>query len=250
MLLLDHIVFLVKDLDKSIKEFEQAGYTVSRGGKHDNGITENALIHFQNGTFLELLAVQKNWKSRLIRWVSQFIPSFRQNPSLPIPDFKARFVARALFAKEGMVDFCLLAKNGLAGYEDIKNRDLQITIPVEMKRVRPDGQALSWHIFTPYEPTLPFVMTPYQPTFAPSPDNLIHANGAIGFDKINVYVTDFEHTINKYELLLGTAPTQKDELRATFELGRGNIEIVNSHRHLGSGIGFLEASPLVLPKVK
>lgn len=249
MLLLDHIVFLVKDLEKSIKEFQQAGYTVSKGGKHDNGITENALIHFQNGTFLELLAVQKNWKTRLIRWGLQFIPSFRQNPSLPIPDFKARFIARALFSKEGMVDFCLLAKNGLSDYEDIKNRNLQMSIPVEMKRVRPDGQALSWHIFSPYEATLPFVMTPYQPTFTPNPDNLIHTNGAVGFDKISVYVTDFEHIIKKYELLLGTAPAQKDEICATFELGRGKIEIVSSHQHLGRGIGFLEASPLLLPNM-
>ncbi len=232
MLTLDHIVFLVNDLEKSIKDFEQVGYTVSKGGKHDNGMTENALIHFENGTFLELLALQKTQNKQ---------------GNLPenAPDFQKRFVGRAMTSQEGIIDFCLLANNGLADYEAIKLRNLPLTMPLEMKRFRPEGSVLSWHIFTPFEPELPFVMTPYQPATTPNPAYLHHANDTSGIEKVKIYVADFEVIVKKYELLLGTSPSQKNSTTAIFELQKGKIEIINGHQLARTGIGFLEIEPTI-----
>jgi hypothetical protein len=245
MLKFDHIVLLADDLKNTIYYFEQIGYIVSKGGKHDNGITENALIHFPNGTFLELLALQKNWKTSLIKWLLQ-ITSIRITPLLPIQDFKARFVARALLCKKGIIDFCLLANEGLADYEAIKSRNFPLTTPASMKRVRPDGSSLNWHIFAPFDYELPFVMTPYKPTFKPNPEHLHHPNGAQGIEKIIIYVIDFEATTKKYELLLGFLPSYKDEMNAIFEIEGGKIEIINRHQHTGNGIGFLEVEPAII----
>jgi len=247
MLLLDHIVFLVKDLEKSVRNFEQMGYIVSQGGKHGNGTTENTLIHFRNGTFLEILAVRKNWKNRIIRQLLNTV-SLSTNFNIDLKDFDARFVGRALVCREGITDFCLKASEGLADYTAIKNRNLPLSIPLEMKRVRPGGQVLSWHIFSPYIAELPFVMTPYQPAFKPKSENLMHPNGAEGFDKVKVYVNDFENLVEKYGLLLGLMPIKKDAHSAIFGLGNGQIELISGRKNTNSGIGFLEASPLFFPK--
>lgn len=247
MLLLDHVVFLVKDLEKSIQEFEQMGYTVSKGGKHDNGTTENALIHFENGTFLELLAIRKSWKNSFIKWLLK-VASLPANFQSPVKDFQSRFVGRAWICKEGITDFCLKASEGMADYTNIKNRNLEMSAPIEMKRVRPDGQMLSWHIFSPYQAELPFVMTPYQPAFKPNAESLTHPNKATGFGGITVYTNDFGNLIEKYTLLLGTTPIQKDENNAIFELGNGQIELMNTPQRLHGGVGFLEVPSLLLPK--
>jgi hypothetical protein len=244
MLLLDHIVFLVDDLEKATKDFQKAGYIVSKGGKHDNKLTENALIHFENGTFLELLALQKTWKLQLLKWFLRIsLRKFNFDTYRSIPDVKMRFAARALLNQSGVIDFCLLAKNGLADYEEIKNRNLPLTPAVEMKRLRPDGITLKWHIFAPHEGFLPFAMTPYQPPFKPDSANLAHPNGAKGFEKVTVHTTHFESIVEKYERLLGITPTEKTKNQALFQLERGSITILNSYGNTGSGIGFIEVSP-------
>lgn len=246
MLLLDHIVFLVDDLEKATIDFQKAGYIVSKGGKHGNKLTENALIHFENGTFLELLALQKTWKLKLLKWFLRIsLRKFNFNTPAPIPDVKTRFEGRALLNQSGIIDFCLLAKNELADYEEIKNRNLPLTPVTEMKRLRPDGQTLKWNIFATFEGALPFVMTPYQPAFKPDPKNLAHPNGAKGFEKVKVYVTYFEDIVAKYELLLGISPSESTENYALFQLERGKIEVLRSHGNTGSGVGFLEVEPAI-----
>src|SRR5689334_2853398 len=52
----DHAVIAVKDLDNAIQDYHDLGFTVIRGGIHSNRATKNALIVFEDGTYLELLA--------------------------------------------------------------------------------------------------------------------------------------------------------------------------------------------------
>src|SRR5688572_4659608 len=56
MLQLDHAVIAVQNLEAAMEEYRGLGFTVIRGGIHANRATENALIVFANGTYLELLA--------------------------------------------------------------------------------------------------------------------------------------------------------------------------------------------------
>ena len=53
---LDHIVFLVDDLDEAIVGWRREGYAVTPGGVHADGLTHNALICFSDGGYIELLA--------------------------------------------------------------------------------------------------------------------------------------------------------------------------------------------------
>ncbi|KDQ14572.1 hypothetical protein BOTBODRAFT_32705 [Botryobasidium botryosum FD-172 SS1] len=56
--ILDHIVHLSTpgELEKGISHFESLGFIVLRGGHHASGLTSNALVIFQDGIYLELIA--------------------------------------------------------------------------------------------------------------------------------------------------------------------------------------------------
>ena len=56
MLLLDHVVIHVADLDAAIADYASLGFNVQRGGTHADGATHNALIVFADGSYIELIA--------------------------------------------------------------------------------------------------------------------------------------------------------------------------------------------------
>ena len=53
---LDHLVILVRDLGSTVRDYEGLGFTVTPGGEHADGLTRNALIPFEDGSYLELVA--------------------------------------------------------------------------------------------------------------------------------------------------------------------------------------------------
>ena len=55
---LDHVVVVVTSLAEAERDFGAAGFTVLAGGRHDALPTENALVCFADGTYLELLAAR------------------------------------------------------------------------------------------------------------------------------------------------------------------------------------------------
>src|SRR6185437_13814430 len=57
---IDHIMLGIDDLDRGVKQFEEAtGVKPVYGGKHPRG-THNALVSLGDGTYLEILALQPN----------------------------------------------------------------------------------------------------------------------------------------------------------------------------------------------
>src|SRR5439155_377339 len=57
---LDHVVVVVGPLADAVAVFTSAGFTVTPGGRHDALPTENALVCFADGTYLELLATRES----------------------------------------------------------------------------------------------------------------------------------------------------------------------------------------------
>ena len=53
---LDHLVILVYDLERAVRGYEELGFTVTPGGEHADGLTHNALVAFEDGSYLELVA--------------------------------------------------------------------------------------------------------------------------------------------------------------------------------------------------
>ena len=56
---LDHVVVLVDDLEQAARDYGELGFNVSPGGRHDNGVTHNAIIPFEDNSYIELLAFTK-----------------------------------------------------------------------------------------------------------------------------------------------------------------------------------------------
>ncbi len=53
---LDHLVILVRDLARAAPDYERLGFAVTPGGEHADGLTRNALIPFDDGSYIELVS--------------------------------------------------------------------------------------------------------------------------------------------------------------------------------------------------
>lgn len=54
--MIDHVVIVTNDLNKTTSLFEHAGFTVISGGTFPDQVTNNALVPFEDGSYLELFA--------------------------------------------------------------------------------------------------------------------------------------------------------------------------------------------------
>ncbi len=161
----DHAIVAVDNLDAAIQDYSDLGFTVSRGGVHANRATHNALITFENATYIELLAL---------------------TGESPLP---------------GLVDFSVLLRNGegLVGYA-LRSDDLEADairlqadgfsvgeiIPGERRRA--DGTLVQWKLALLDGGFAPFLiqdMTPIERRISNDPAITTHANREkeiVGFD--------------------------------------------------------------------
>ncbi|HZP95489.1 MAG TPA: VOC family protein [Candidatus Limnocylindria bacterium] len=50
---LDHVVLVTLDLAAAVAEWRGRGFSVRMGGTHAGGLSENALVGFSDGSYLE-----------------------------------------------------------------------------------------------------------------------------------------------------------------------------------------------------
>ncbi|THH37585.1 VOC family protein [Neolewinella litorea] len=67
--MLDHLVYVVPDLDSAIDRFTAAGYPPAPGGRHSDRGTYNALLRLGPRSYLELLAVDPETTVAPPRWM-------------------------------------------------------------------------------------------------------------------------------------------------------------------------------------
>lgn len=198
MFALDHVVLLVQDLAQAAFDLGGLGFTVVYGGEHASGETHNALVAFEDGSYLELLA----WRS---------LPGELEGAA-------ARW-SRWRLSGQGLVDFALRPRDldqDLAGARD---RGLEILGPVPGGRERPDGVRVEWRLGLPALRWLPFLCgdtTPRERRI-PSGPACRHLNGATGIAAIHLGAQDLEHTARELARLLGV-PTPR-EAAPRFDLG-------------------------------
>lgn len=176
---LDHIVIAVHDLQQAIDDYRSLGFTVTPGGDHPGRATHNALVVFQDGSYLELIA----WK----------VPE-TAHPWWPK---LSRFGA-------GIVDFALLPSTTHDVVAKALSRGLVYQPPVDGGRVRPDGVELRWQNARPATPDLPFLCGDVTPRTLRVPEGLVreHANGVQGVARLHVAVHDVSTTLERYSALL------------------------------------------------
>jgi catechol 2,3-dioxygenase-like lactoylglutathione lyase family enzyme len=226
---MDHVIILVDDLERASSDFTALGFTVTPGGEHGEGLSHNALIHFADGTFFELLAFKRGWRASVLRWLYRagalgFLARSRRRGGM------FRFIELSDMP-EGLVDFCLLADSLEAATYAIEQANLPTPDPLASSRVRPDGQEVRWDIISILTPSLPFLRSPYAPLIAPDPQATRHDNGAQGIARLQLASSDPATLTRLYTQLLGTAPltgTQEHGEATVFRVGSGMLGIVES----------------------
>ncbi|WP_028217707.1 VOC family protein [Paraburkholderia oxyphila] len=177
---LDHIVIRVQHLEPAIADFSELGFTVQRGGTHADGATHNALIGFEDGSYLELIAFLRD--AREHKWW----------------DAGHR-------VGDGYVDFALLPGSVGKVIETAASRGLHYEGPIPGGRTRPDGTRIEWQLGRPASKDLPFLCGDLTPRFLRVAEGNVrkHANGAQGVASIAVAVNDIDASLRRYRSLLG-----------------------------------------------
>lgn len=175
---IDHIVIVVNDLDAAGAQFSAAGFTVTPGGSHPTG-THNALIGFADGSYIELIAIEKPELAADHPWFQQ------------------------MAGKQGFVTFAVGADP--LDYELERLAALGIS-PVNQRdgaRQRPDGQQLQWKssaLQSDPPVFLPFLIQDVtdRALRVPKGKETGHANGVKGTTGLTVVTDDVNQAMPSY----------------------------------------------------
>ncbi|KAK5122341.1 hypothetical protein LTR85_004252 [Meristemomyces frigidus] len=178
--LLDHVVLLLPYADLvELPKWVLDRFTITSGGKHSDGKTENRLVLFRDGTYLELIAFIRDdpAKRKGHRWDKDF----------------------------GIVDYALTTRIDFE-YATLQERmkasgsGINYAEPVEGGRMRPDKGEVKWKVTMPQgieHGAVPFWchdLTPRERRVPAFDGNTYHPCGAVGVADILVDLgeKDFE----------------------------------------------------------
>ena len=171
--MLDHVVYVARDLAEAVDDHKRRGFTVTPGGEHAGGATHNALVCFADGSYLELVAFRR-------------------------PDPTHRWWRHA--ANGGFADFAVLSDDLAGDLSALKH--LVVREAAEGGRTRPDGVSLRWRAAFLRAP-LPFLIEDLTPRNlrVPGGDAARHANGVTGVATLKVAARDQRSVHESYERL-------------------------------------------------
>ena len=153
---IDHVVLVVGDLARASAEHRERGFTVTPGGEHTGGLTHNALIGFQDGSYLELIAFYDVAAAR------------GKHSWQPVAERGG-----------GWADFALRSDDIHVDADALKHL---LVRPLEPGgRTRPDGVAVAW-MLARLRPPLPFLIEDITPRAVrvPQGEAARHRNGLTG----------------------------------------------------------------------
>src|SRR5262245_50924816 len=184
----DHAVVIVPDVTDAIRRFSEAGFHVVPGGHHDVTPTSNALIAFEDGSYLELLAPRDQGAGESLR-----VRAARRGweAELRRANAVARRILPSLVGPPGAADFVLRSDDLASVARALRRLDLAASGPAPMGRERADGVRLDWKLLLPAESWLPFFIEDVTPRALRVPDQpgvRSHLNGASGISSIRLRV--------------------------------------------------------------
>lgn len=189
---IDHLVVVVNDLDQAARDYTDLGFSVIPGGQHPVG-SHNALISFQDGSYLELIAFYREAMDH--RWWEP------------------------LRKGERFVDFCFQTDDLRGDTRKLQAAGVAINEPVPWSRKRPDGYELKWLLSLAtgtHRGVAPFLIEDVTARTERIPQEFHQANGVTGINKVTVAVGELEVIQKWYSALLGKtgAPITDTELGA------------------------------------
>jgi len=241
---LDHVVIVVGALADAGADFAAAGFTVTPGGRHDALPTENALVCFADGSYLELLAACDPETREGLR-------ERRAGPGWERHLRGASAVARrflpSLAGPDGVSDWVLLADRLTPVAARLRSHGMSAAGPVRMGRERRDGERLEWELLLPDAALLPFWIsdrTPRDRRVPSAPEATTHANGARGIAAVRVRAPVVPAAALELGDALGLVPRAEAGL-TVLDLKAVRVEVVEGEPAAVCGVRI--AAPAGLP---
>ena len=183
---LDHLVVLIRDLDRAIRDYENLGFVVAPGGEHADGLTRNALIPFKDGSYLELVAFVDPEDSRDNVW------GWRP----------------FLSSGGGLIDYCVASDDLRADARRLEDLRFAVNGPDDGGRRLPDGAEIRWRSARIHQDgrVLPFLIEDLTPRSSrvPAGPPADHPNGATGISRLEIATPDPEGAARSLAALIGT----------------------------------------------
>lgn len=183
---LDHLVILVQDLEAAIADYGRLGFGVTPGGEHADGLTRNALVPFEDGSYLELVAFVDPDDPRDNVWGWR---SF-------------------LSSGGGLIDHCAASDDLRADTRRLEDLGLEINGPDDGGRRLPDGAEIRWRSARIRQDgrVLPFLIEDLTPRSSrvPGGSAAVHPNGARGVSRLEIATPDPEGAARSLAALIGT----------------------------------------------
>jgi glyoxalase-like protein len=163
---IDHVVYVVLDLAAASADWRTRGFTVTPGGEHAGGLTHNALVGFEDGSYLELIAFHDVAAAK------------GKHSWQPVAERGG-----------GWADFALLSNDLLKDAHGLG--ELLVRPPEDGGRTRPDGLAIAWRVARLRSP-LPFLIEDLtaRELRVPHGDAAKHANGTKGIASVEIGARD------------------------------------------------------------
>jgi catechol 2,3-dioxygenase-like lactoylglutathione lyase family enzyme len=192
---LDHLVILVRDLDRAIGDYEKLGFKVTPGGEHADGLTRNALMPFKDGSYLELVAFLDPEDTRDNVW------GWRP----------------FLYSGGGLIDYCAASDDLRADVRRLENLGFDVNGPDDGGRRLPDGAEIRWRIARIRQDgrLLPFLIEDLTPRElrVPAGPPAEHPNGAVGISRLEIATPDAEGAARSFATLIGAPSGSEKPLR-------------------------------------
>jgi catechol 2,3-dioxygenase-like lactoylglutathione lyase family enzyme len=179
---IDHLVIAVPDLAAATKTYRDLGFTVVAGGRHTGVGTDNALIAFRDGAYLELVGFYE-----------------------PRPDHRWW---EPLQRGGGLVDFCLQTDDFAGDTALLRRVGVDLAPPEARHRARPDGVEVRWTTALArgaHRGVAPFVIAEETGRDVRVPAARTHTNGVTGVGRVTVAVKDLAAVRGWYAQALGVA---------------------------------------------
>ena len=231
---LDHVVVVVSSLAEATERFAAAGFTVTPGGRHDAIPTENALIAFADGSYLELLAARDAATRDELRAL-RASPGWERH--LKGVSAVARRFLPALSGADGVADWVLRGERLQRPAAALRTLGVKASGPVAMARERPDGVRLAWELLLP-EPRLhPFWIADRTPREQRVPGGAAaeHAHSATGIAAVRVRTPNVPTAALALGEGLGTVPRVRAGM-TTLELESFRVEVMEGEPEGACGV--------------
>jgi catechol 2,3-dioxygenase-like lactoylglutathione lyase family enzyme len=183
-----HGVVAVRDLAEAIRVYRDVlGLNARAGGRHGGRGTENAVIAFEDGSYIELLSV------------------FDVEKEVAVSGTRGQVLADFIRVHEGgLVGYCLDTTEILQQADRLRAEGVQVPEPLLVSRKTPAGDLLKWHVLLPggvnWRRRWPFLI---QPDAANVDENAaadrVHPLGVTGVCGVAVAVEDLQRSKSLYE---------------------------------------------------